>query len=298
MSILIPIIFVHRSNSAYLKYTLKQARYFNPETPVYLIGDESNNKYDFITHINIDKYLDSAQKFSEIYVHMSHAPFEFEKFCFERWFIVKDFVTKNNISQFLCLDSDVLLSCNSEYLCNNYSHFKFTVRGKGGAGVNYFSDCKYLIDFCIFITGYYSIPQRFIILENYWTEFKKRGDGGNCDMVLFSLYLEENKDEIGDTGRIKNNEIAEYCLVDLDGIVKNDMIYKKRGSIFFKKKDTQTEIRINAFHVNINKDKIYRYYLGSGLYKEQLLDAFKDLRDKYQLRTRIRNFFNTITKRN
>lgn len=39
----IPIFFVCKTNSSYLKYALKQARKFNPDSFIYLLGDESNN---------------------------------------------------------------------------------------------------------------------------------------------------------------------------------------------------------------------------------------------------------------
>jgi hypothetical protein len=56
----IPIFFVHKTNSSYLKYALKQARKFNPDSPIYLLGDESNNHYPFVIHVNIADYSASA----------------------------------------------------------------------------------------------------------------------------------------------------------------------------------------------------------------------------------------------
>jgi hypothetical protein len=67
----IPIFFVHFGNPFYLKYTLKQASFFNPQTKVYLLGDESNNKYSFVNHINMGDYFEGATAFEKIYKHMS-----------------------------------------------------------------------------------------------------------------------------------------------------------------------------------------------------------------------------------
>src|SRR6476620_6985264 len=40
----IPIIFLHRSNSEYLKYTFAQAKAVNPKSDIVLLGDETNNQ--------------------------------------------------------------------------------------------------------------------------------------------------------------------------------------------------------------------------------------------------------------
>jgi hypothetical protein len=42
----IPIILVHQGNSDYLKYALHQAKLFNQNSTIFLIGDNSNDKYD------------------------------------------------------------------------------------------------------------------------------------------------------------------------------------------------------------------------------------------------------------
>ncbi len=93
----IPIFFVHKSNSSYLKYALKQARKFNPDSPIYLLGDETNNKYPFVTHFNISDYSQSADEFRNVYRHLTSGTIDYELFTFLRWFYVRDFVVKNNI---------------------------------------------------------------------------------------------------------------------------------------------------------------------------------------------------------
>lgn len=286
---LIPIIIVHRSNSSYLKYTLGQARYFNPTTPIYLIGDESNNHYPFVTHVNIDDYLKSANRFLENYVHLSFTPKKFEELCFARWFIAHDFVAKHNINSFLCLDSDVLLFCKTEDVHQKFKHYDFTMRGRGGAGFNYFSNATTLIKLCNFMLDHYTKPELFHILKLNWEGYQKMNYGGVCDMLFFALLLDENILKIGDVGALQNNEIYERCLFDINK-ENEELIYRNR-LLYLLKKQNADLVQIRALHVNIEKDKIYRYYTGGGLYKERFKDWFRDMRDKYQLRTRIRKLF-------
>ena len=55
-----PILFIHKTNSFYLKYVLDHTKYFNPDSDIYLIGDSSNNKYNFINHVEIDNYFEGG----------------------------------------------------------------------------------------------------------------------------------------------------------------------------------------------------------------------------------------------
>jgi len=236
--------------------------------------------------VNIDDYYGSAREFSKHYAHMSFTPQRFEQFCFERWFIILDFVKKNNIEQFLCLDSDVLLFCNADEVRDKYNSYSFTIRGNCGAGLNYFSSSKALEDFCEYTASHYTNPKRFHTLELNWAGYQDRKHGGVCDMLLLALYLEENKEKIGDVGKIENYELYEYCIQDVFQN-KEKIIYKNKVPSVFKK-ETGRWIKLKSFHINVEKDKIYRYYTAGGLYKDRFKDWFRDMRDKYQLRTRLK----------
>ena len=82
----IPIVFIHKNDSFYLKDVFSQAKKF--KNNLILLGDDQNNKYDQVSHFKINNYLKSAKYFSKFYVHSSPNKFNFELFCFERWFIL------------------------------------------------------------------------------------------------------------------------------------------------------------------------------------------------------------------
>src|SRR5262245_28179211 len=46
----LPIVFIHYGDNNYLRYSLEQAQHSNPYSPIYLIGDEQNNRYSFVKH--------------------------------------------------------------------------------------------------------------------------------------------------------------------------------------------------------------------------------------------------------
>src|SRR4051812_6632114 len=110
----IPIIFVHKGDSFYLNFSLPQAHLSNPGSPIYLITDTKERKYDFVNYVDIADYHKKADQFEKIYRHMSTNHYENELFCFQRWFVIEEFCKKNAISGFLYIDSDILLFCKTD----------------------------------------------------------------------------------------------------------------------------------------------------------------------------------------
>ena len=99
----IPIIFIHTGDPFYLNFSINQAHISNPNNQIYLITDVISNRYDFVKYINIDTLREEANKFKNVYKHMSTNPYNGELFCFQRWFILKQFCEINSINNFLYL---------------------------------------------------------------------------------------------------------------------------------------------------------------------------------------------------
>jgi hypothetical protein len=102
----LPIVFLHNTNSDYLKYSLGQAKHSDPESRIYLIGDISNDCYDFVEHHSFSNYFQGALDFSKIYRHYNTTSYEYEIFCFQRWYILLEFLVNNQIEKCLYVDSD------------------------------------------------------------------------------------------------------------------------------------------------------------------------------------------------
>ena len=87
-------------------------RLFNQENRICLISDGIPDGCDFVEYHDINDYWDSSVEFDKIYLHLSSNPRDYEMFCFQRWFVIRDFVQKQGFEYFLCVDSDVLLYCD------------------------------------------------------------------------------------------------------------------------------------------------------------------------------------------
>ena len=111
-----PIIFIHFSNSSYLKYTLRSARLFNPDKRVILLGDPSNAHFGRkgIEHHCFEDYAEGEEiaVFERVFQFITGGDYLNEyktKFFFRRWFIIYNFIRAQGIDRFWTFDSDNLI---------------------------------------------------------------------------------------------------------------------------------------------------------------------------------------------
>jgi hypothetical protein len=203
----IPIIFIHSGDSEYLRYTLAQAKISNPNSIVYLIGDDSNNKYEFVEHCDMREYLAEIQELSNVYIHRSPNPYEYELFCFKRWFILRNFIDKMRIQKCLYLDSDVMLYAN---LCEEELKFSQSDIYLYRALVPhcaYINDSRILNSFCRFVIQTYGDESLFTkIIERVEILRQTEGTlGATNDMVFFRQFSILFPDKVGDVSPIIGN---------------------------------------------------------------------------------------------
>ncbi|MBN2640714.1 MAG: hypothetical protein JXR78_03590 [Victivallales bacterium] len=198
----IPIIFIHQGYSSYLEFSLRQARYFCPDSEIILLGDDSNDCFDFITHINIHDFHESADAFAAVYKHCSTNPYSYELFCFQRWFILEEFIRKSGkYDQVFVCDSDVLLYSDIDKLAKRYwQDYEL--------GLIIYSDDKYSIGisyctetvlnrFCEFTTRQYTEDNNFSRIQARWDEIVSSGQPGSyCDMCAIESFCKENDGEL------------------------------------------------------------------------------------------------------
>lgn len=104
------IIFIHRGQSWYLYYTVKQAHDFHPHADIVVISDvEQPDLERYARVLPLEDYWESADRFASIYEHHSTNSYDFELFCFQRWFVVADFISKHRPKRLAHLDSDLLV---------------------------------------------------------------------------------------------------------------------------------------------------------------------------------------------
>lgn len=194
----IPIIFIHYGDSDYLKYSLMQAKKSNPQSDVMLIGYRINERYDLARHENITDYDESAKDFAKYYVHLSPNGYDYELFCFQRWFILRDFLKKNKIRKCFYIDSDVLLF-------ENVSKMEFEHAYCSSGGHSSMNTPAGLENFCAFIKEHYREPSFVEYMKNLFHQSGNRRNIG--DMFFFRLYAQQFPDRVHNLSEIHNQAI-------------------------------------------------------------------------------------------
>jgi hypothetical protein len=267
----LPIVFIHRSNSDYLKYVFAQAQATNPQSPVILIGDRSNDCYDFVIHREIDEFFQGAAEFEKIYSHFSTHPPSYELICFQRWFILRDFLLANKIRRCLYLDSDMMLYTDVTQDSEKFAHFDFTLTHQTNGCIFFLNRVEALGEFCQFLMDVYGKRDRYLydkLVAHYAVRRRHGLKGGVCDMTAFQLYSENHFGDIGEVAQIIDGSVYDPGITisrpgfEMEGGVKK--IVWRNGLPYGKHVRTGREIRFKSLHFQGSgtKSLISEFYTG------------------------------------
>lgn len=98
------IIFIHSGSNDYLAHTIGITKYYNKHVRIILLGDDFNKH--IANQIGIDFYHYADYQETVPYYHVSVNGRQYEKFCFDRWFIIYNFLNRHNLDTFIHSDSD------------------------------------------------------------------------------------------------------------------------------------------------------------------------------------------------
>jgi len=185
----IPIIFTHRGYSDYMEYSLRQAKFSNQDSEVVLLGDDRNDRFDFVTHEKITDFGEKAQEFSLKYKHFSTNPYNYEMFCIQRWFIISEYMQKRGIKKAFLCDTDVLIYSDLQQALRPFQAKGIALIKRGeeySLGISYIT-LEMLILFCNYIFDCYNSDRCIAEFAQYYQNLRKNNMlGGISDMTLIS----------------------------------------------------------------------------------------------------------------
>lgn len=267
---MIPVVLIHMGNPDYLQYSIGKALERNE---VILIGDTKPNILnDRFSFYNISDYLtDEYNTFVKNYKHLSTNPYNFELFCFLRWFVLKEFMCRQNIEVTFYIDSDVMLYVNTDEEYHKFSQYDFTLLHRTAA-VSSFINKIGIENFCNFLSKTYSEQNsyNFEKIESHFLIRQKHGLGGGvCDMTLLE-YFHYHPDTGGGPGKVgemmsiindstyDHNINAEDQYFEFQGIKKVQMI---DGIPYVMSKKLNKLIKFNSLHFNSSAKSLMRQYM-------------------------------------
>lgn len=249
----LPIVFIHKSNSDYLKVSLSQAKKSNPDSQIYLLGDSNNNCYPIIRHHNMKDYFESADAFSKNYKHLNSNPYDYELFCFQRWFVLKEFLVSNQIRRCFYIDSDVMLYANVSSEAEKLKEFDMTLswpylHDSPSPHCLFINNSDSLFEFCDFLDEIYRNNTLLKVMND---QFERcRGNGGACDMTAFREYSKRARFTIGNTA-LSEDYLFDHNINESDGFETNKEIKKIFwvGHVpFCKEVISGRQVRVNLLH--------------------------------------------------
>jgi hypothetical protein len=279
----IPIIFFHFKNPPYLKYSLKQAACFNPESVIYLLGDETNDHYPVISHVMAKQYEKDTEDFASVYEHLSANGFQYELNCFLRWFYIRAFCRERKIEEFIYLDSDVLLFQNVSELTPYFRafHIANTSAHTGVPAFTYFKNYAALDSFCNYLMYAYTNAHAKKETARLYEIFlaQTASIDGISDMTLFHLYFRDHPTETGKIDLINNELAIDVNISESNGYetrrgLKN--IHWQNGLPYCKQLITGQLIRFISLHYQGDrKYLLIRHFKAGGYHLRRFPDGAK-----------------------
>ncbi|MDC0763377.1 hypothetical protein POF51_21885 [Brevibacillus sp. AG] len=245
----LPIVFIHRTAEEHVGLCVQQAKYSNPSSRVILIGKPETKQLstENTEHYLLSKYFKSAQAYSFVYKHSSPTPYEYNLFCFQRWFILRDFMRSQGIDRCCYLDSDVMLYTDiSKQNDKDFHDFTFEFTWTTVC------DLDKLDQFCEYTTKFFRDPLHY---ENLLQFAKEIGDVPISDMVLFTLFHNYALRRGATYGLVANGffdhnlncPFAPSC-PQANSLETKKQIYQKDGMLFCKITETNNYLPAHSLH--------------------------------------------------
>ena len=184
------IVYVHTGNAFYLDLSIQQARRFNPEIDIILLGDDSNKKIRGVHHYNIKDYFHRALLFDKVYVNHSPNERNYELFCFQRWLVMWEFQQKHPEYNdcFVYCDSDTLLFDDVNKDLNQLGNHPLALEGRVGPAFTFFNKGT-LSEICDTIEWFYTTEEGNAYIDTFLEEKRKaKAIHGFSDMYALEYY--------------------------------------------------------------------------------------------------------------
>jgi hypothetical protein len=261
-----PIIVIHQGNPDYLRLCLLKAREINPQSPLVLLGDQNNaglvNVVPKLQHELINMSGD-AQKFKTIYVHRSEYRYEFELICFQRWFVLRDFMKKRGFHSCLHLDSDVLLFSDISESGKRFDQYAMSLAHWGNpekmGHTNFINGIETLQEFCDFMLKLYTSKEYAEQLDLHFLNNKWKPVS---DMTALGMFYDLCPTRIADICDIQDDSMFDDRITFVpDGFEKASRLLKKvmksiyftslrdqQGIPFYRHKNYPQGVRLLSLH--------------------------------------------------
>ncbi len=184
----IPIVFIHKGNQDYLHHAIQHVKKHCRR--VVLIGDDTNLSAGAHEHYNIqDLYTPELRIFETQFTNYSSNSADYERFCFSRMFILREWMRVQNLKYVVHLDSDCIILDNVDKLFDGTLAYMVIKDNDNIAAGNIAISCvttEFLDVFVQLCFDIYVNKTKLHIIQPKIDFHRQTGSpGGICDMTLY-----------------------------------------------------------------------------------------------------------------
>jgi len=253
------VVVIHSGYKDYLKVNLEITGKYNH---IYLIGDESVShlgKINNVTYVDVSKYRnnDLIKKFKKHFINYSTNPALFEWLCFERVFILKQFINDMKIDKIFHIDSDnILLEDINNYQFNEDIAYMLSKNYGNNYRMSNSIHCALLNQiFCdsftdLYIDIYVNKTKHYLIKDKIDWHKRTKTPGGICDMTLYYLLVSHKLLKVQNLYELKDGKVFMNHLGNNEGIYSDQ--YNTSFNTILNKKLLKINFKNNTIFDKIN----------------------------------------------
>jgi len=185
---------------AYAFWSVLQAMRMNIGEEVYFITDDQSNLFensDLVQVIPYAQFEKTTEEFRANYFHITHQPYEVERLCIERWFVIRDIMKERGFERCFCLDSDVLVFNTTSSMAKKFEDVDYTMSQGFSWCTAFINHYAVIEDFCDFVARVFQRdPDVWPLVDDYIQFSKPYTPWQNlCDMTLVYLFSQVTKNK-------------------------------------------------------------------------------------------------------
>jgi len=266
----IPIIYIFSGWEPYLDLSVRQAKRFNPDSPIYHVTGADSRVADGAIHVDDSLYRGMAERFERSYRHLSVNPHGFELFCFQRWMIAYELMFDMDIEEAVLMDGDVLLWTPLSQTVPAFRQWGMTWTEPDQPGTVFVSNRDTLRDLCHSMLEHYETEEVFArVTKDYNSRVADGRPAAITDMALLGYFKEDHPDQIGDNSQVFGGGRYDHAMFESDGFVLTNGLKHfewQDGLPYAVREKDHSLIRFHSMHfVGRTKGYMSLYAQGKNL---------------------------------
>lgn len=259
-----PILFIHKGNSDYLRYTVEAARLSNPGKEIIFLGDASNAYLKDLgaRHVNLMDYNrgPEIETFYQVYQSVKgarHGKDEWLKFVFQRWYHIYHFIEAEKIDRFWTFDSDTIILCDLAGQEEKFTGFDCTEQCEGICMNGYIGSRRVVRGYVQKMNELFARPG---YLQKHQADFADNPGFAFTEMRAYETYKAEDHVKTFHLQRVLRDETFDDCICVAHGMETYDtplndrrlkkMYWRADGEIFFRRQADGKFLKANTLNMS------------------------------------------------